>query len=109
MKLLTQYILKKLMLLYVQDDKGEKAIVFIKFVMLGSGLPCLVTEGSPVMDANGIDVNFYFFGPVNEFVKQLWYASAYLNLSIRYLLWLLIKRDVYWVCFVLVQSIIVLT
>jgi hypothetical protein len=62
MKLLTDQIRNKLPPLYAQDGKGGKAVVYAKFFTPSSSWTWYVTEGEPVLDESGREVDFRFFG-----------------------------------------------
>ena len=87
MKLLTNQIKKTLPRLYEQDDKGNDAIVYVKFFTPDSSWTWYVLEGEP----EGND--FTFFG----FVDGLFPEYGYFRLSeleeVRGPLGLPIERD----------------
>ena len=75
MKLLTEELRKKLPPLYSQDGKGGKAIAYLRFFTPDSGFTWWITEGSPIKDGNGNEVDFHFFGLVEAQDKELGYVS----------------------------------
>ena len=87
MKLLTQEIRKKLPALYAQEDKGGKAIVYLKMFTPDSSYTYFATE------YDGEDT---FFGLVDGHEKEFGYFSLKELESVRGPLGLPIKRDLYW-------------
>jgi hypothetical protein len=87
MKLLTQEIRKKLPPLYSQEDKGGKAIVYLKIFTPDSSYTYYATE------YDGEDT---FFGLVDGHEKELGYFSLKELESVRGPLGLPIERDLYW-------------
>ena len=79
MQLLTKEIRNKLPRLYAQDGKGDKAIVYVKFFGIWSlgHWTWYVTEGEPVLDDNGKEIDFRFFG----YVKGDYPEMGYFHLS----------------------------
>ena len=96
MKLLTQEIRKKLPPLYAQDGKGGKAVAYLKFFTPDSNWTWLITEGSPIKDENGNEVDFHFFGLVEGQFKELGYVSLKELEEVRGPMGLPIERDLYW-------------
>lgn len=75
-KLLTKEMRKTIPPLYSQDGAGDDATVHAKFFgILGglSGWTWYATEGSPVLDDDGNEVDFEFFGLVNGYYDELGY------------------------------------
>ena len=95
-KLLPAEIRKKLPPLYGQEDKGGKAIVFLKLFTPDSGFTWWITEGSPVKDENGKEVDFHFFGLVEGQFKELGYISLKELERVRGPMGLPIERDIHW-------------
>ena len=62
MKLLTKEIRKNLPKLYAQDGKGDEAIVHVKFFTPWSNWTWYATEGEPIFDDDGNEIDFRFFG-----------------------------------------------
>ena len=87
MKLLTQEIRKKLPPLYSQEDKGGKAVVYLKMFTPDCNWTWLATE------FDGEDI---FFGLVDGHEKELGYFSLKELESVRGGLGLPIERDLYW-------------
>ena len=58
MKLLTEEIRRQLPALYSQDGKGGKAIVYLKLFTPDSGFTWWITEGSPIKDENGKELDY---------------------------------------------------
>jgi hypothetical protein len=96
MKLLTKEIREKLPPLYAQDGKGGKAVVHVKYFTPDSNWTWWVTEGSPVLDDSGQEVDFHFFGLVEGHEKELGYVSLAELESVRGRLGLPIERDLHW-------------
>ena len=87
MKLLTKEIRRKLPPLYSQDDKGGKAIAYVKFFTPDSGFTFWATE---------FDGKDTFFGLVDGHCKELGYFSLSELESIRGPMGLPIERDLHW-------------
>jgi hypothetical protein len=96
MKLLTQGIRKKLPPLYAQDDKGGKAIAYLKLFTPDSGFTWWITEGGPIKDQNGDEVDFHFFGLAEGQFKELGYVSLKELKEVRGPMGLPIERDLHW-------------
>lgn len=96
MKLLTQEIRKKLPPLYGQDGKGGKAIAYLKLFTPDSSFTWWITEGSPITDESGAEVDFHFFGLVDGQCKELGYVSLKELEEVRGPMGLPIERDLHW-------------
>ena len=96
MKLLTQEIRKKLPPLYAQEDKGGKAIVHLKLFTPDGSFTWYITEGSPITDDSGKEVDFHFFGLVDGLEKELGYVALSELESVRGPLGLPVERDLWW-------------
>ena len=96
MKLLTQEIRQKLPPLYAQESKGGKAVAYLKLFTPDSGFTWWITEGSPVKDENGNEVDFHFFGFVEGPFKELGYISLKELEAVRGPMGLPIERDLHW-------------
>ena len=96
MKLLTQEIRKKLPPLYAQDGKGGKAIAYLKLFTPDSGFTWWITEGGPIKDKNGNEIDFHFFGLVEGQFKELGYVSLKELEEVRGPMGLPIERDLHW-------------
>jgi len=96
MKLLTQEIRRKLPPLYAQDGRGGKAVVHVKFFTPDSGFTWWITEGSPIKDDAGTEVDFHFFALVEGQFKELGYVSLSELESVRGPMGLPIERDLHW-------------
>jgi len=96
MKLLTEELRKKLPPLYSQDGKGGKAIAYLKFFTPDSGFTWWITEGSPIKDENGREVDFQFFGLVEGQFRELGYVNLSELDSVNGPMGLPIERDLYW-------------
>jgi len=96
MTLLTKEIRGKLPPLYAQEDKGGKAIVHLKLFTPDSSFTWYLTEGSPIKDASGKEVDFHFFGLVDGHDKELGYVALSELESVRGPMGLPIERDLWW-------------
>jgi len=96
MKLLTAEIRKKLPPLYTQETKGGKAVAHVKYFTPDSNWTWWVTEGSPVTDESGKEVDFHFFGLVEGHEKELGYVALSELESVRGPLGLPLERDLHW-------------
>ena len=96
MKLLTEEIRRKLPPLYSQDGKGGKAVAYLKFFTPDSGFTWWITEGSPIRDENGKEVDFHFFGLVEAQIRELGYVSLSELENVHGPMGLPIERDLYW-------------
>lgn len=96
MKLLTQEMRKKLPPLYAQDGKGGKAVAYLKLFTPDSGFTWWITEGSPIKDHDGNEIDFHFFGLVQGQFEELGYVSLKELEEVRGPMGLPIERDLYW-------------
>ncbi|MBP7052847.1 MAG: DUF2958 domain-containing protein [Phycisphaerae bacterium] len=96
MKLLSKEIRKKLPPLYAQEDKGGKAIVHMKLFTPDGSFTWYLTEGSPITDGSGKEVDFHFFGLVDGLEKELGYVALSELESVRGPLGLPVERDLWW-------------
>jgi hypothetical protein len=96
MKLLTKEIRQKLPPLYAQESKGGKAVVYLKLFTPDSSWTWHITEGSPIQDDSGKEVDFHFFGLVEGQEKELGYVALSELESVRGPLGLPIERDLHW-------------
>ena len=96
MKLLTKEMRKKLPPLYSQDGKGGKVVAYVKYFAPSSSWTWYITEGSPVTDAQGVEVDFKFFGLVDGQCKELGYVMLSELASVRGPMGLPIERDLWW-------------
>jgi len=96
MKLLTQEIRRKLPPLYAQDGKGGKAIAYVKYFTPSSNWTWHVTEGEPVLDESGQEVDFRFFDLVDGHDRELGYFMLSELEEVRGPMGLPIERDLYW-------------
>jgi hypothetical protein len=97
MKLLTKEIRKNLPPLYSQEDKGGKAMAHVKFFAPDTGRwTWYATEGSPLTDDQGHEVDFQFFGLVDGQEKELGYFNLSELEGVRGPMGLPIERDLHW-------------
>jgi hypothetical protein len=73
MKLLPKEIRETLPPLYAQDGKGGKAVVYVKYFTPSSSWTWYATEGEPVLNESGKEVDFRFFGLVDGHEKEFGY------------------------------------
>jgi hypothetical protein len=95
MKLLTKEIREQLPPLYAQDGKGGKAVAYAKFFTPSSSWTWYATEGEPVKDSSGREMDFKFFGLVEGFEKELGYFVLSELEEVRGPMGLPIERDLY--------------
>jgi hypothetical protein len=96
MKLLTQEMRKTLPPLYAQETKGGKAIVHLKLFTPDGSFTWYLTEGSPITNDSGREVDFHFFGLVEGLEKELGYVALSELETVRGPLGLPIERDLHW-------------
>jgi len=96
MKLLTKEMRRKLPPLYAQESKGGKAVVYLRLFTPDSSWTWHITEGSPIKDESGKEVDFHFFGLVDGQEKELGYVALSELQSVRGPLGLPIERDLHW-------------
>lgn len=96
MKLLTKEIRKRLPPLYAQESKGGLAVVHLKLFTPDGSSTWYLTEGSPMMDESGREVDFHFFGLVDGLDRELGYVALSDLQSVRGPLGLPIERDLRW-------------
>jgi hypothetical protein len=95
MKLLTKELRDKLPPLYSQESKGGKAVCYLKLFTPDSQFSWYITEGSPIKDENGREVDFHMFGLVDGHCKELGYVSLKELQSVKGPLGLPVERDMY--------------
>jgi len=95
MKLLPKEIRETLPPLYSQDGKGGKAVVYAKYFTPSSSWTWFATEGEPVLDESGKEVDFKFFGLVEGHEKELGYFVLSELEEVRGPMGLPIERDLY--------------
>jgi len=95
MKLLPKEIREILPPLYSQDGKGGKAVVYVKYFTPSSSWTWFATEGEPVLDESGKEVDFQFFGLVEGHEKELGYFVLSELEEVRGPLGLPIERDLH--------------
>lgn len=95
MKLLPKEIREILPPLYSQDGKGGKAVAYVKFFTPSSSWSWFITEGEPLLDESGKEVDFKFFGLVEGHDKELGYFMLGELEEVRGPLGLPIERDLH--------------
>jgi len=93
MKLLTKELREKLPKFHAQEDKGEEAIAYIKFFTPWTCWTWYATEGEPILDEQGNEVDFHFFGLVFGLEKEFGYFSLKELESVKGPFGLSIERD----------------
>ena len=96
MKLLTKEIRSKLPPIRGQEALGEHAVIYCKFFTPDSSWTWYVTEGQPVLDENGREVNFEFFGLVDGFEQEWGYFVLNELEETTGPMGLHIERDLWW-------------
>jgi len=96
MKLLPKDIREQLPALYAQEGKGAKAIAYCKFFTPDSGWSWWITEGQPVLDEQGREIDFEFFALVQGQEREMGYVYLSELETTRGPLGLPIERDLYW-------------
>lgn len=96
MKLFPKEIREKLPSLYSQDGQGGKAIAYVKFFTPDAAWTWYATEGEPVKNESGAEVDFQFFGLVEGLEKELGYFMLSELEAIRGQMGLPVERDLYW-------------
>ena len=96
MKLLPPEIREILPSINAQDGKGGKAIVHLKLFSPDSGWTWWITEGQPVLDEQGREIDFEFFALVQGQERELGYVHLSELEEVRGPMGLPIERDLYW-------------
>lgn len=96
MKLLPKEIRNSLPALGSQDGKGGKSVVYVKFFTPDSNWTWYSTQGEPILDEAGSEIDFQFFGLVEGFEKELGYFNLSELESAKGPMGLPIERDLYW-------------
>jgi len=95
MKLLTKKIRSSIHKIGEQEEKGNDAIIHVKFFGGGSW-SWFATEGEPVLDDDGNEIDFQFFGLVHGLEKELGYFHLSELESIKFPPFgLSVERDLY--------------
>jgi len=96
MKLLPEEIREILPPLYAQDGKGGKAVAYLKLFTPDSGFTWWITEGGPIKDEQGNEVDYHLFALVEGHCKELGYVSLTELEELRGPMGLPVERDLYW-------------
>jgi hypothetical protein len=96
MKLLPKELREIVPPLYAQDGKGDDAIAHAKYFTPSSGWTWYITEGEPVLDETGREIDFRFFGLVDGHEKELGYFCLSELESVKGPMGLPIERDLWW-------------
>jgi hypothetical protein len=94
MKLLTKALRKELPALYSQENNPDPKVV-VKFFTPWTNWTWYATEGEPILDDDGNEVDFRFFGLVDGQEKELGYFSLNEMSSIMGPWGLKIERDMH--------------
>jgi len=95
MKLLTKEIRNKLPKIGTTDGQGRDAMVILKFFDPCGSWTWYATEGEPVINEDGEEIDFTFFGLVDGFEAELGYWSLAELSSVKNKFGLGIERDMY--------------
>ena len=95
MKLLPKEIREQLPPLYAQDGKGGKAIAYLKLFTPDSGWSWWITEGQPILDEQGREIDFECFALVQGHEKELGYVYLSELETVRGPMGLPIERDLW--------------
>ena len=96
MKLLPKEIREILPPLYAQDGKGGKAVAYLKWFTPDSGFTWWITEGGPIKNENGDEVDFHLFALVEGQCKELGYVSLKELEEVTGPMGLPVERDLHW-------------
>ena len=96
MKLLPKEIRETLPALGTQDGKGGKAVVYLKYFTPSAQWTWYISEGEPVLDESGREIDFRFFGLVDGHERGLGYFMLGELEEIRGPMGLPVERDLYW-------------
>lgn len=95
MMLLTKEIRNKLPALRATEGQGDDAIVIVKFFDPCGSWTWFAVEGEPILDDDGKEVDFHFYGLVKGFEDELGYFSLNELASVKNKFGLGIERDMY--------------
>ncbi len=95
MMLLTKENRRTLPKLRSTEDQGDDAIVQVKFFDPCGSWTWYATEGEPILDEDGNEIDFQFFGLVDGFEKELGYFNLNELASVKNRFGLGIERDRY--------------
>ena len=93
MMLLTKEIRKKLPKLRETEGQGDDAIVIVKFFDPCGSWTWYAVEGEPILDEDGNEIDFQFYGMVDGFEKELGYFNLGELASVKNRLGIGIERD----------------
>jgi len=96
MNLLTKAIRDTIPKLYEQSGKGDEAIIHVKFFDPTGSWTWYATEGQPVIDADGKEIDFAFFGLVHGDDKEWGYFFLSQLKEVKGRFGLGIERDMYY-------------
>ncbi len=95
MKLLPKEIREQLPPLYSQDEKGGKAVVYVKYFTPSSSWTWLATEGEPILSESGVEIDYKFFGLVFGHEREFGYFLLSELEEVRGPMGLPIERDLH--------------
>ncbi len=93
--LLTKEIRKKLPKLRETEGQGDDAIVIVKFFDPTGSWTWYAVEGEPILDDDGKEVDFQFYGLVKGFEDELGHFNLKELASVKGRFGLGIERDMY--------------
>lgn len=93
MKLLTKEIRNAIPRLRSQDGKGNKAIAYVKFFSPTSSWTWYASEGEPVLNTEGKEIDFEFYGLVYGHEREFGYFTLNQLASVKGPFGLGIERD----------------
>ena len=97
MKMLTKANRKALPKLYANEDKPlDEAMAIVKFFTPWTNWTWYASEGEPVLDDQGNEIDFKFFGLVDGHEKELGYFVLSELESVIGRFGLKIERDMHW-------------
>ena len=76
--------------------RAARPSCYLKLFTPDSSFTWYITEGSPIKDDSGKEVDFHFFGLVDGLDKELGYVALSELESVRGPLGLPIERDLHW-------------
>ena len=95
MKLLPKEIRETLPALGTQDGKGGKAVVYLKYFTPSAQWTWYISEGEPVLDESGREIDFRFFGLVDGHERELGYFMLGELEEVRGPMGLPVERDLH--------------
>ena len=78
------------------QEKGGKAVAYLRLFTPDSSWTWHITEGSPIRDESGTEVDYHFFALVEGQCRELGYVSLKELEEVRGPMGLPIERDLHW-------------